>query len=175
MSEAPKIYGYDSVPWTLPAHLEHCREAVLEWGSNWVNEDDLMLEDVWRMANDHVQYMSEPKGEDRWQKPHELLRSPSITFLRGDCEDFAMLFGARCLDLGYPKEDIFVTVYHDKLHPEINQSIHAVCVVRTQRGNSVLDQRSRVGVLKDDPDPMIAPIFSIRFDGAAFLHGTRAE
>jgi len=58
-------------------------------------------------------------------------------FARGDCEDFALAKRDRLLKAGWPPEAMFLAVAY---HPELG--LHAVLLVRTSRGDLVLDSRS---------------------------------
>lgn len=172
MTTPLSCYGYGGVPWKLPPHLEHCRGAVLawrDWGHTFAWANATTIRGVFYAVKQTLSYEPDPEGQDRWQHPESLICGPSISYLHGDCEDFALCFaGLTHRALGISPEDIFITVYHD-LTNSTNQSIHAVCVVRTDEGNRVLDQRA-LEVMDDRPTDDIRPIFSISLDGDATLH-----
>jgi len=197
MTNAPTIYGYPSAEWNLPEEYAHCREAVLAW-RDWgeigfeslsaiaiaLQRGDLLGVDI--TVKRSLSYEADTEQADRWQHPESLLCGPSIKYLHGDCEDFALCFaGLAHRALGIDLADIFVTVLH--LPNEISgyaavnfedgdaiestePVIHAVCVIRTEEGNKVLDHRA-IEVMNDAPDADIVPLFSISLDGEAFLHG----
>lgn len=166
-------YGYPSHEWKLPEHLSHCGEAVRAWGE-WTHYLPLAWTPI-RGEGDKVfvnvkaslEYT--PDTKFRWQPPEELLCSPSDSYLRGDCEDFAMCFaGLAHRALGIDPSDLFVTV----MHLPDEDVIHAVCIIRTPEGNKVLDQRA-IEVMDDTPTPDIVPLFSIALNGDSFLHGAK--
>lgn len=181
MTEPLICFGFEvSEPWELPDNLKHCGVAVDQW-FNWILKDfygDNVerygggLEGAWATVMKFMNYVKEPRGEDRWQSPQLLLTTPSGTLYCGDCEDHALFFAAVVHQFtDYKPEDIFITVFHDR----IGNVVHAVCVVRTEKGNVVLDQRARFGTYEDFGPGVegIAPIFSIALTGEVFLHGRK--
>jgi len=171
MTNTPTIYGYPSAEWNLPEEYAHCREAVLAWRDwDWclrrvpVNALRQVHAYIWAK----IDYSA--RANNNWPKPPFVLCAPSKDYAEADCEGFAMAYASLAHSaLGIDPADIFITVYHDKL----NDVIHAVCVVRTDEGNKVLDQRA-IEVMDDVPDPDIVPLFSINLNGEAFLHGRPA-
>jgi len=203
MTNAPTIYGHPSALGNLPDDMEYVKEAVLAWrgwpfdflSPPWVFNPfhmwtvDLLHHGVRRVLS----YEADTEQEHRWQHPESLLCGPSIKYLHGDCEDFALCFaGLAHRALGIGPADIFVTVMHlpnedavsfpkgyDPAHTHrvkaiVTPMIHAVCVIRTEGGNKVLDQRA-IEVTDDTPDADIAPIFSINLNGEVFWHSPPAR
>jgi len=72
-----------------------------------------------------------------------------------------------------PNEDRSI-FYGSAMMYRIEPMIHAVCVIRTDEGNKVLDQRA-IEVMGDTPDADIVPLFSINLNGKVFWHGTPAR
>lgn len=65
---------------------------------------------------------------ERWEYP---------TSGAGDCEDFALEKRRRLMDMGFPRQALLMTVVTDE-----NGFGHAILVVRTDRGDYALDNRT---------------------------------
>lgn len=117
----------------LPANERHVASAV---------ERVALTETAWRQlveANDSVNSAISPDtdehiyGEDeRWALP--LTDASDGDRRRGDCEDFALEKRQRLLSLGFPAGALALAV---AMAPGVGR--HAVLVVRTERGDFVLD------------------------------------
>lgn len=98
-------------------------------------------EDLWRTlvdVNDDVNWAIAPDTdgriygvEERWALP---LRGANLRRARGDCEDYALEKRADLIDAGLPAESLSLVT---AIAPGIGR--HAVLLVRTSRGDFVLD------------------------------------
>jgi predicted transglutaminase-like cysteine proteinase len=65
----------------------------------------------------------------------------------GDCEDYVLLKRRALMDLGWPSSALLVTVVFDE-----NNEGHAILIVRTDRGEFVLDNKTQaIKVWYDTP------------------------
>ena len=109
-----------SGPTTVPGEL------VLSWGAwmdlvrinTWVNETIKPLTDIehWGVV-------------DRWSYPDDCY---------GDCEDYVLLKRRMLIQYGWPREALLVTVVHNE-----KDEGHAVLTVTTDKGDYILDNRTR--------------------------------
>jgi len=195
MTNTPTIYGYPSALGNLPDDMAYVKEAVLAWrdwpwngAERWGLSSPL---DVFEEVSSALEYSQ--KKNANWPRPDDVLALVCRDAMWCDCEGFACCYASLAhRALGIDPADIFVTVMHlpnedavsfpkgyDPAHPYrvkaiVTPMIHAVCVIRTEGGNKVLDQRA-IEVVDDAPDADIVPIFSINLNGEVFWHGTPAQ
>lgn len=97
-----------------------------------------LLTKVNRLVNSRIRAVSDDAVHgvpELWTNP--LANTSSRKRAAGDCEDFALAKRDLLLGAGWPPEAMFIAVgYHVELGP------HAVLVVRTNRGDFVLDSRT---------------------------------
>jgi len=182
MTNAPTIYGYPSALGNLPDDMAHVKEAMLAWrdwpwngAERWGLSSPL---DVFEEVSAALEYSQ--KKNANWPRPDDVLALVCRDAMWCDCEGFACCYASLAhRALGIDPADIFVTVYEDRRiktvygDSRINY-IHAVCVIHTEEGNKVLDQRA-IEVMDDTPDADIVPIFSINLNGETFWHSPPAR
>lgn len=99
---------------------------------------------------------------DRWATPLE-----TLSRLKGDCEDFAILKMAALHSYGFELEDMSLVIVFDQKR----RFYHAVLSVELGGRNYILDNLSNQ-VRLDRQLPDYVPLYSVR-NGKGFLHGSR--
>ncbi len=138
-----------SGPTSIPVGAaEFCKSNRGECGPMAVQVDAEMLTDAnWQelvAVNDYVNTSVSPVTDEDLYNVSELWTYPAG---RGDCEDYALEKRRQLIGLGWDPSTLLMTVVR-----QANGDGHAVLMVRTDRGDLVLDnQDGRVLVWKDTP------------------------
>jgi predicted transglutaminase-like cysteine proteinase len=123
-----------------PAWSNSCERLPTECGIDLSEPEVISLTpDLWRTLvtiNDQVNTTIKPLSDqehwgvvDRWDYPDDGY---------GDCEDFQLLKRKRLIEAGLPRRALRMTVVLDEV-----RAGHAVLMVRTDRGDFILDNQSR--------------------------------
>lgn len=106
-------------------HPDQCKKIGTLQPARLTVQKLIELDDVNRTVNSMIKGRVEKKGIDVWRFP---------TDGYGDCEDYAILKRAMLLDKGWASSQLLMTIVHSK-----PAGWHAILVVRTNRGDYVLD------------------------------------
>ena len=123
-----------------PAWVSFCERLPAECEINPLEPEAISLApDLWRTlvaVNDHVNTTIKPLSdqehwgvEDRWDYPDDGY---------GDCEDIQLLKRKLLIETGLPRRALRMTVVLDEV-----RAGHAVLMVRTDRGDFILDNQHR--------------------------------
>jgi predicted transglutaminase-like cysteine proteinase len=124
---------------SVPAgYLQFCRDNRSDCAAEHEEARDVVLsKTAWRdlkLVNDRVNRAIEPMTDEDNYGVAEYWSYPLNG--RGDCEDYALLKRKLLIDAGWPRSALLVTVVRDK-----KGDGHAVLMVKTDRGEFVLDNQ----------------------------------
>jgi predicted transglutaminase-like cysteine proteinase len=137
------VYAPVGDPTSVPAgYLQFCRYNQADCAAEHEDARDVVLsKTAWRdlkLVNDRVNRAIEPMTDEDNYGVAEYWGYPVNG--RGDCEDYVLLKRKLLVDAGWPRSALLVTVVRDK-----KGDGHAVLMVKTDRGEFVLDnQEARI-------------------------------
>ena len=106
-------------------HPDQCEKIGTIKPAKLSVEKLIELDDINRVVNEMIKGRHEPKGADIWRFP---------TNGYGDCEDYAILKRAMLLNNGWASSQLLMGIVYSR-----NEGWHAILIVRTDKGDYVLD------------------------------------
>jgi predicted transglutaminase-like cysteine proteinase len=125
--------------WTNPplGYLDFCKTSPQECSARGAMVPEALDQARWRELNElntfvnHIVIaatdLAQYRAEEVWRLPEDY----------GDCEDYVLLKRKLLIERGWPTGALLITVVFD----EVNDG-HAVLLVRTDRGDLVLDNKT---------------------------------
>jgi predicted transglutaminase-like cysteine proteinase len=140
LTRAPPLAISDEEAEATPAWRSFCERVPAECAINRSEPEAISLSpDIWRTleaVNEHVNNAIKPLSDqehwgvvDRWDYPDDG---------SGDCEDIQLLKRKLLIEAGLPRRALRMTVVLDR-----TWAGHAVLMVRTDRGDFILDNERR--------------------------------
>ncbi|MBZ8134630.1 transglutaminase-like cysteine peptidase [Afifella sp. IM 167] len=117
-------------------HRDFCRNFPAECQARGSLQPARLTQGLWDQltsVNDEVNRQVQPVTDKEYYGTEEVWTLPDSY---GDCEDYVLLKRKRLVDLGWSTADTLVAVVFDEVGAG-----HAVLVVRTDRGDFVLDNK----------------------------------
>jgi predicted transglutaminase-like cysteine proteinase len=119
-------------------YVEFCRKTPASCGERTNDPRDVVLtKDAWRdlrSINDQVNRAVVPETDEEQFGVPEVWSFPTTG--KGDCEDYVLLKRRMLIDAGWPASALLITVVRD-----LKGDGHAVLMVKTDRGEFVLDNQ----------------------------------